>query len=366
MLSQRSLLLLMVLGQACSLPQPFKRARLQVLPKDRISKPIPKPIQEMPNVPLETLNKDGLTGSPETPGLNPLPIINSKDSLPVPIGEISDYAATVGDKPILPKLGVPGIPDVPQLNPLPVINAEDSLLLPNGDPAIIGNNPIVPELGVPGSPEIPGLNPLPITNAKTCIQLPKEDLSVKDKAEIAELPEIPAINTQPNIIPKVNLPIAKEDLVVNVATADKPNLPGTTKFGISETSQWNDVYHRINRLEAVLKLEERIQVVGGKMMATSGKEADFATSKSKCKSVGGRIVTPKSEAENNAVLTFVKKYNRQTYLGMEEGRGNPAVYTRWGKGEPSGKGKQNCTEMYIDGQWNSKACNQKRLTVCEL
>ncbi|CAJ0964713.1 unnamed protein product [Ranitomeya imitator] len=120
----------------------------------------------------------------------------------------------------------------------------------------------------------------------------------------------------------------------------------------------------------ILKLEGRIQVVGGKMMATSGKEADFATSKSKCKSVGGQIVTPKSEAENNAVLTFVKKYNRNTYLGMPGvftyQNGNPAVYTRWRKGEPSGKGKQNCTEMYIDGQWNYKACNQKRLTVCEL
>ncbi|KAM4034455.1 pulmonary surfactant-associated protein A-like [Anomaloglossus baeobatrachus] len=111
------------------------------------------------------------------------------------------------------------------------------------------------------------------------------------------------------------------------------------------------------------------------MMATSGKEADFVTSKSICKSLGGQIVTPKSEAENNAVLAFVKKYNRYPYLGVSEEpapgihtylNGTRAVYTRWRNGEPRGKGKENCIEMYIDGRWNNKVCNQKRLIVCEL
>ncbi|CAJ0967139.1 unnamed protein product [Ranitomeya imitator] len=111
------------------------------------------------------------------------------------------------------------------------------------------------------------------------------------------------------------------------------------------------------------------------MMATNGKEEDFATSNSSCNLIGGRIVSPMNEAENSAALEIVKKYNRYAYVGVIGGpvpgtfnylNGAPVVFTNWRKGEPSGKGTEGCTEMYTDGQWNDKACNQKRLTVCEM
>ncbi|XP_069837962.1 pulmonary surfactant-associated protein A2-like [Dendropsophus ebraccatus] len=144
--------------------------------------------------------------------------------------------------------------------------------------------------------------------------------------------------------------------------------------GASSTTELVDLIRRINVLEAVLKLEGRIQMVGDKTIATSGNEVDFAKSNSTCNDVGGRIATPMNEAENAAVLAFVKKHNRYAYLGMREGllpgtfnymNGVPAIYTRWRNGEPSGKGTEGCVEMYTDGQWNDKSCNQKRLTICE-
>lgn len=477
MFSQGSLLLIVAVGLVTSVSQPIKWAKSLIFPEVPILNPLPKVVQDISNVPGVTLQKNGLTGLPETPGLNPLPIINTKDTLPLPKEDLAVNAATVGDKPILPEIGVPGAPTIPGLYPLPVNNAQDTLPLPDPltvNSATIGDKPILPELGVPASPAVPGLNPLPVSTAKDSLPLPKGDLcansaSVENKPILPKLPgatdilglntlpkiianlpipkedsvinavsgikpnlpkldvpglptipgpnplplinikdslplptvdvsvktatfgdkpilpnlgipgatDIPGLNLLPNINAKDNLPIPKEDSVVNAVTGDKPNL--TKVPGISAaadmSSQWQDLNHRVQRLESVLKLEGRIQVVGNKMMATSGKEVDYATSKSICNAVNGQIATPKSEAENTAVLAFAKKYNRYTYLGMREGpipgvfryqNGVPAIYTRWRKGEPNGKGKENCVHMYTDGQWNDKACNQKGLTVCEL
>nr|DBA15423.1 TPA: hypothetical protein GDO54_004636 [Pyxicephalus adspersus] len=115
-------------------------------------------------------------------------------------------------------------------------------------------------------------------------------------------------------------------------------------------------------------------MVGEKMIASSGKQEEIEKSNSSCQAVGGRIATPMNEAENNGILSFLKKYNQYAYLGLKEGpvpgifhysNGIPAVYTYWRKNEPSGKGQEKCVEMYTDGQWNDKGCNQNRLTVCE-
>ncbi|XP_077113322.1 pulmonary surfactant-associated protein A2-like isoform X2 [Ranitomeya variabilis] len=170
--------------------------------------------------------------------------------------------------------------------------------------------------------------------------------------------------------PKVDAEIPS----VSWGILDKIGLTGSPAVGGSP-SELQNLNHRISRLEAVLKLEGRIQLVGDKMMATNGKEEDFATSNSSCNLIGGRIVTPMNEAENSAALVFVKKYNSYAFLGMTQGpvpgafcylNGTPVVFTHWRKGEPSGKGTEGCTEMYTDGQWNDKACNYKRLTICEI
>ncbi|OCT71993.1 pulmonary surfactant-associated protein A2 [Xenopus laevis] len=135
-----------------------------------------------------------------------------------------------------------------------------------------------------------------------------------------------------------------------------------------------DLTNHMSNIVGALRLEGKIQTAGGKMFASSGKELDFEASVAACKEVGGRIATPVNEAENNAVLTFVKLYNTYAYLGItmrEIGNklhyldGTSVNYTNWEKNEPSSNGKEPCIEMYTDGQWNDKNCNQYRLTVCE-
>ncbi|XP_053305852.1 pulmonary surfactant-associated protein A-like [Spea bombifrons] len=152
-------------------------------------------------------------------------------------------------------------------------------------------------------------------------------------------------------------------------------LPGTPalldKLLLFRLSQ---IDRRVSRLEGVLMMEGKIKAVGKKIFATNGKEVDFEVSKNTCKAAGGKLATPTNDAENKAILSIVKEHNRYAYLGIREGAipgvlqnldGLPVTYTRWRKNEPNGKGKENCVEMYTDGTWNDKACNQNRLTICE-
>ncbi|XP_018411422.1 PREDICTED: pulmonary surfactant-associated protein A-like [Nanorana parkeri] len=139
-------------------------------------------------------------------------------------------------------------------------------------------------------------------------------------------------------------------------------------------SQLENINNRITKLEGVLILQGKIQQVNNKILATNGKEVDFEASKTTCKDVSGRIATPMNKEENDALLKIVKEFNRYAYLGIREGPtpgefyyldGNHLHYTYWYKNKPAGIGKENCVEMYTDGTWNDRACNQYRLTVCE-
>ncbi|XP_039403653.1 pulmonary surfactant-associated protein A-like [Mauremys reevesii] len=76
--------------------------------------------------------------------------------------------------------------------------------------------------------------------------------------------------------------------------------------------------HRITRLEGVLTLEGKITEVGGKILATNGKEVNFETTLKACEHAGGSIATPKNQEENDAILDIVKQFNRYAYLGIRE------------------------------------------------
>ncbi|NXP49537.1 SFTPA protein, partial [Heliornis fulica] len=124
----------------------------------------------------------------------------------------------------------------------------------------------------------------------------------------------------------------------------------------------------------VLALTEKIRVVGEKILASSGKEVDFASALQSCEEAGGTLATPRNKEENEAILGIVKQYNRYAYLGIKEGEtkgqflyinGSPLNYTNWHQYEPNGKGTEKCVEMYTDGSWNDKKCNLYRLTICE-
>ncbi|XP_061229771.1 pulmonary surfactant-associated protein A-like [Neopsephotus bourkii] len=132
--------------------------------------------------------------------------------------------------------------------------------------------------------------------------------------------------------------------------------------------------HEISRLEGVLRLEKLITAAGGKIFSTNGKKANFETTLKTCKEAGGSIAAPRSPAENDAILYFVKSFNTYAYLGIKESLipntfqfldGTKLNYTNWHLKEPSGKGEEECVEMYTDGTWNDKKCNQNRLIVCQ-
>ncbi|NXC50594.1 SFTPA protein, partial [Penelope pileata] len=131
---------------------------------------------------------------------------------------------------------------------------------------------------------------------------------------------------------------------------------------------------RISKLEGVLLLQGKITTSGGKIFSTNGKTADFQATVEKCKEVGGCIAAPRSPDENTAILYFVKQFNKYAYLGIKESlvpgkfqflNGAEVSYANWYSSEPSGKGEEECVEMYTDGTWNDKKCNQNRLIVCQ-
>uniref|UniRef100_A0A8D0GXP1 Pulmonary surfactant-associated protein A n=1 Tax=Sphenodon punctatus TaxID=8508 RepID=A0A8D0GXP1_SPHPU len=151
-----------------------------------------------------------------------------------------------------------------------------------------------------------------------------------------------------------------------------PGLPASADAELEETLRV--LKHRTARLEGVLVLQGIIMEVGEKLLVTNGNEVSFDSALETCLHVGGSLATPRNEAENQAILDIVKKRNRYAYLGIRESEipgeflyldGTPLNYTNWRQYEPNGKGSESCVEMYTDGGWNDKKCNQYRLTICE-
>ncbi|XP_030807117.1 pulmonary surfactant-associated protein A-like [Camarhynchus parvulus] len=158
-------------------------------------------------------------------------------------------------------------------------------------------------------------------------------------------------------------------------SADEQQIPDLTALaGNKHGDPIHQLEYRISRLEGVLRLNKMITESGGKIFATNGKKADFDGTVEKCKEAGGSIATPKSPGENDAILYFVKYFNTYAYLGIKQslipGRfqllnGAQLSYTNWYSNEPSGKGQEECVEMYTDGTWNDKICNKNHLIVCQ-
>ncbi|KFV59184.1 Pulmonary surfactant-associated protein A, partial [Tyto alba] len=124
----------------------------------------------------------------------------------------------------------------------------------------------------------------------------------------------------------------------------------------------------------VLHLEKMITASGGKIFATNEeKKADFYIRLKKCKEFGGSIASPRNPGENYTILYFVKSCNTYAYLGIKESLilnkfqflgGTQVSYTNWNLNEPSGQGEEEFVEIYTDGTWNDKRCNQNHLIVC--
>lgn len=131
---------------------------------------------------------------------------------------------------------------------------------------------------------------------------------------------------------------------------------------------------QIMQSRGVLALQGSVLEVGEKVFSTNGQSINFEAIKESCAKAGGRIAVPRNSEENQAIASIVKKHNTYAYLGLEEGSkpgdfyyidGTQVNYTNWYPGEPRGRGKERCVEMYTDGLWNDKNCLQYRLAICE-
>ncbi|XP_077311050.1 uncharacterized protein LOC143930542 isoform X2 [Lithobates pipiens] len=292
--------------------------------------------------------------------------------LNVPSKDKLDGIPKVNTDEVKTDLGVPEIKDVPgkeNLNGIPKVNTEE----------------VTTDLGVPGIKGKENLNGIPKVNTEEV----KRDLGIPGIKGKENLNRIPKVKTEEvkrglgipvikGILKNIGIGVPKAGPNVQGLAEKKTPLPSLKKTGapaIPCTSSLVELCQRVTKMESALKLLEFIQVVGDKMIVSSGKTEEIEKSKAACQAIGGRMAIPRNEAENNGLSFFTKKHNQYAYVGLKEGpkpgvfldpNGIPALYTPWSKKEPSGQGQENCVEMYTDGKWNDKGCNQRRLTVCEL
>uniref|UniRef100_A0AC11DH32 Surfactant protein A1 n=1 Tax=Ovis aries TaxID=9940 RepID=A0AC11DH32_SHEEP len=221
-------------------------------------------------------------------------------------------------------LGSPGIPGTPGSHGLPGRDGRDGI---KGDPGPPG--PMGPPGGMPGLPGRDGMTGAP--------GLPGER---GEKGEPGERgpPGFPAYLDE--------------------------ELQGTL----------HEIRHQVLQSQGVLILQGSMLEVGEKVFSTNGQSLNFDAIKELCARAGGHIAAPRSPEENEAITSIVKKHNTYAYLGLAEGPtagdfyyldGAPVNYTNWYPGEPRGRGKEKCVEIYTDGQWNDKNCLQYRLAICE-
>ncbi|XP_066205457.1 pulmonary surfactant-associated protein A isoform X2 [Saccopteryx leptura] len=220
--------------------------------------------------------------------------------------------------------GSPGIPGSPGSHGLPGRDGRDGV---KGDPGPPG--PMGPPGGMPGLPGRDGLTGVPGAPGER-----------GDKGERGE--------------------------------KGPPGLPAYLDEELQTTL--HDLRHQILQSMGVLSLQGSMLKVGEKVFSTNGQSANFDAIRESCLKLGGSIAVPRSLEENEAIASIVKKHNTYAYLGLIEGPtpgvfnyldGAPVNYTSWYPGEPRGRGKEKCVEMYKDGQWNDKNCLQYRLTICE-
>uniref|UniRef100_G3VN93 C-type lectin domain-containing protein n=1 Tax=Sarcophilus harrisii TaxID=9305 RepID=G3VN93_SARHA len=117
------------------------------------------------------------------------------------------------------------------------------------------------------------------------------------------------------------------------------------------------------------------RAVGKKIFKTTGFKGNFEEAMKSCKTAGGIVASPRNKAENKAVQEIVSTYKELAFLGMTdtktEGKfiypaGEPLGYSNWNSKEPNNKGGgENCIEIFSDGKWNDKPCEEPHLIICE-
>ncbi|CAH2321281.1 Hypothetical predicted protein, partial [Pelobates cultripes] len=114
---------------------------------------------------------------------------------------------------------------------------------------------------------------------------------------------------------------------------------------------------------------------GNKMYLTNGQTATYNEAYTTCAKAGGQLPLPQTAKENKAILTLALQQKNAPFLGIndigDEGtfrypNGEKISYSNWSASEPNNEfGVEDCVELFNDGKWNDKNCEEKRLIICE-
>ncbi|XP_066477481.1 phospholipase A2 inhibitor alpha-like protein [Tiliqua scincoides] len=97
-----------------------------------------------------------------------------------------------------------------------------------------------------------------------------------------------------------------------------------------------------------------------KIYSTNEREGLYATLNATCVQNFALIPSPKSDAENRAMQSVLKRHNKAAYIDR-----NRSTYTNWAAGQPRPASDKNCVKMNTDGKWSSTSCNENLLIVCD-
>lgn len=103
----------------------------------------------------------------------------------------------------------------------------------------------------------------------------------------------------------------------------------------------------------------------------------FGQAKNVCKQQGGRLATPRTDAESEALKSGMAQRFEATrmWIGLNDlaspgtwvwSNGSPLRYRAWTPGEPNAYGREGCVELFADRwTWNDLDCAEKLPSVCE-
>jgi len=104
---------------------------------------------------------------------------------------------------------------------------------------------------------------------------------------------------------------------------------------------------------------------------------DYDSAIAQCAAINGKMPMPKSEYENDQLLSEVNSRSNSVWLGLDdratEGTfvwvdGTPADgWSNWNDGEPNDHGiGEDCTQLKEDGHWNDVPCDRSYNYVCQV
>ncbi|XP_044129877.1 pulmonary surfactant-associated protein D-like isoform X2 [Bufo gargarizans] len=176
------------------------------------------------------------------------------------------------------------------------------------------------------------------------------------------------------------LPGQKGERGNNGSPGEKGDSSGQSALLTNIQNKLSSLEAQVNQLQLITSartkalLFARGAIAGERIFVTSGKQLTYNESKAICLKAGGQLATPRNSEENNAILNIAQNYNMFPFLGITDiqtegtfrySDGKSITYSNWNIREPNQAGEEDCVEMQLNGKWNDKQCQEKRLNVCE-